>query len=152
MPFSLPDLRDRLAELYPGTDPLTPGQLTDAYHTLAAETETVLAPHYLDARGMFEFFGPVEGETLLAGLAAAAESNPVLARGVGWLNQLDIEGRQGGVNLGGAATRGMIQSLTPTLFSAEQATALLALGEAQRPLWPGLTVELMERARALETE
>lgn len=90
---------------------------------------STLTKHFLDARGLYAVFGPEAGETMMLTMSAIAASNdplaPILARAIGWLN----DPATGGVDLGDAATRGMIQALTGTVFTAEQAATLLALPE-----------------------
>ena len=85
------------------------------------------AAHFLDARGLYSVFGPEAGETMMLTMSAIAGSDspfaPILTRAIGWLNNPAT----GGVDLGDSATRAMIQALTGTVFSTEQAAALLAL-------------------------
>lgn len=141
-------LQARLAELYPNVETLSHAQVQEAFATLSAETVPALKSHYIDSRGLYSLFGPVDGETVIGGMEAVAASDsplaPIMKRALKWLDRPDLEGRQGGVNLGDPATRAMIDALTGSAFTPQQAATLKALGETQAPRWPGLALAALE--------
>lgn len=137
--MDLDALRSAALGLYPGAETLSPPQAAAACTALTAETETALKEQFIDSRGIYAVFGPLEGETIIQAFEIAAEGNPVLTRALGWLNQPSTDQQKNGVNLGDPSTRGMIDQLTGTVFTEPQAATLKALGEQVVPRWPGLT-------------
>jgi hypothetical protein len=96
---------------------------------LQAVTATRVVEKMLTARGMYAALGPTAAETILQKLEGAAQVEgpfkAVLTRAVDWLNAY-----AGGIDVGNAYTRGMLDTLvTATVLTAEEVAALKAIAE-----------------------
>jgi hypothetical protein len=120
------------------TDPLgrgyasmTPAQL---WASLSAVNITETVPGTMtDARGLYKILGPTVAEPILEALQAASTSTAlpagvpqIIARVLAWLTP-----PAGGVDLGDPNTVAMINQLTPAVFTAAQAAAILAIAQQQ---------------------
>lgn len=100
--------------------PDQPGRVVDM---LNAQTETKIKARMITARGILSDYpgGPAAAALVLDTLEAAAPSIPALKWAFGFLKTPE------GLDIGHAATQGMIDQLSPGIITAEEAANLKAL-------------------------
>lgn len=97
----------------------------DAAAAVAATLPPTTRPTYVTTRVLHAAFGPDAAEAVLGAIAAAAASNPVLARVLTW-----VDPNQGGIDVGNPITREQLDALAAAgVLAAGQVAAIKALAE-----------------------
>jgi hypothetical protein len=142
--MDLEDLKQAIAAIFPGDAPLTAEQVNSAWAQLSTQAVPVTREYRVTAMTLAADLGIAAAGRVLTAVRTAAAGNPLVEE-ILFLMRSGV-----GVDVNHTATRTQIDSLVAAqLLSADDGAALKHLADATVPKWPQITVEEIQKARAL---